>query len=216
MELHIKHQDEYSRGELLLRTFFGVIYLELPHAFLLMFVGIWAGILNFITFWAILFTGKHPRSFFDFQQGFFRWYLRLIARSFNLVDGYPAFGINGTDDKTALHIPYPEKMSRGLALVRVLFGAIYVIIPHIFLLYFVILGGIFVRLFGWWAVLITGKYPRGAHQYSVKMIRWLMRVNFYMRYMTDQYPPFHGRSMDNSMNDVLDSGKLDSGKDDDI
>lgn len=68
----VKYQQEHSRGELLLRTFFGIFYMILPHMFILLFVSLWATILRFIAFWAILFTGKHPRSMFDFQLGLIR------------------------------------------------------------------------------------------------------------------------------------------------
>jgi len=60
MTLNITLQEEYSRGELLLRSFFGFIYILLPHAFLLAFFGIWGSILGFIAFWLILFTGRYP------------------------------------------------------------------------------------------------------------------------------------------------------------
>ncbi|MFC2155921.1 hypothetical protein ACFLRB_05480 [Acidobacteriota bacterium] len=62
MKLTIKHQESYSRGELLLRTFFGWIYIVIPHDFALWLVGIWAGILSFLAWWVILFTGKYPQS----------------------------------------------------------------------------------------------------------------------------------------------------------
>ena len=41
----------------------------------------------------------------------------------NLADDYPAFGLNGTDEHTSLEVPYPERISRGLTIVRLLFGA---------------------------------------------------------------------------------------------
>ena len=61
MKLTIKHQEKYSRGELLLRTIFGALYIYLPHGFILMFVGLWGGILQFVAFWVILFTGRYPQ-----------------------------------------------------------------------------------------------------------------------------------------------------------
>lgn len=107
MKLKVKHQESYSRLELLLRFFFGFFYIIIPHAFLLIFVGIWAAILRFIAFWVVLFTGKYPKSMFEFQVGLLRWNLRLSARIYNVSDGYPAFGIKGTDEYTQFEVEYP-------------------------------------------------------------------------------------------------------------
>ncbi len=109
MILTIKNQEHYSRGELLLRTIFGPLYITLPHVFLLFFVGLWGAILFFVAFLVVVFTGNYPQSFFEFQVQLMRWKLRLNARLFNLSDGYPAFGLLGTDDEyTQFEVPYPE------------------------------------------------------------------------------------------------------------
>jgi len=134
MRLVIKHQEKYSRGELLLRTFFGWLYIFIPHYFLLFFVSIWGAILQFVAFWVILFTGRYPQSMFEFQVGLLKWTVRLSARAYNVSDGYPSFGINGTDEFTDLNIPYPEKVDRGLVLLRFFLGVFYVLIPHYFIL----------------------------------------------------------------------------------
>lgn len=193
MKLTINHQETYSRGELLLRTFFGFLYIGIPHYFLLFFVGIWSSILTFISFWAILFTGRYPQSFFEYQVGLQKWSVRLQARIMNLADGYPAFGIKGTDDRTSFELDYPENLSRGMALVKAFFGWIYCALPHVFVWYFRLLASMFLNFLGWWAVLFTGKYPASWHTFNVGTVRWMARVNLYMSYMTDTYPPFSGK-----------------------
>ena len=193
MQLTITHQDMYSRGELLLRTIFGGIYIAIPHAFLLFFVSIWSAILHFIAFWAILFTGRYPESMFEFQIKFMRWSLRLSATLHNLVDGYPAFGVNGTSDKVALEIEYPEGLSRGLVIVRMLFGILYCSIPHAFCLFFRFIATSFLAFLAWWVVLFTGSYPEGWHEFNTGTLRWMTRVQLYMGILTDQYPPFSGK-----------------------
>ena len=190
MTLEIKHAEQLSRGELLLRTFFGAIYIMLPHLFLLAFVGLWGAILSFIAFWAILFTGRYPQSFFEFRVGLIRWQTRLNARLYNLADGYPAFGVKGTDDATKVEIPYPETISRSMTLVRLFFGIIYVIIPHGFVLFFLAIGVWFCYAIGWWAVLFTGRFPLSFHNFITGQMRWSTRVRVYMANMTDTYPPF--------------------------
>lgn len=203
MKVTIKHQESYSRGELLLRTFFGFLYMILPHMFVLVFIGIAAMFINFIAFWAILITGNYPRGMWNFTVGMLRWNLRLGARMDNLSDGYPAFGISATDDATSLEIEYPEKSSRGLLLLRTFFGFIYILIPHAFCLIFLMIGALFVKMIAFWIVLITGSYPKGMHDYMVGVTRWGMRVNAYYYNLTDTYPPF-------SLNEVqTNTGTLD-------
>lgn len=193
VKLTIKHQESYSRGQLLLRSFFGLIYIILPHLLAMLIFALWAGILAFLTFWVVLFTGKYPKAWFDYQIKLQRWRIRVNARILNLSDGYPAFGLNGTDESTNFDIDYPEKISRGLVLVRLFFGVIYVYIPHVFCLYFRMIWNYILVFCAWWAVLFTGKYPKSMHDFTVGTIRWGARIYAYMGYMTDQYPPFSGK-----------------------
>jgi hypothetical protein len=194
MKLEIKRQDKYSRGELLLRTFFGLFYIAIPHFFLMMFVGIWSAILGFLAWWVILFTGKYPKSWFEFQVKFANWGTRVGASMSNLVDGYPAFFPSGKSDKVDLSLEYPETLSRGKLILRTLFGIIYVYIPHGFCLYFRLIGTAVLMLLAWFVVLFTGKYPEKWHAFNVGTSRWGQRVGFYMANMTDDYPPFSGKA----------------------
>ncbi|MBN1415615.1 MAG: DUF4389 domain-containing protein [Bacteroidales bacterium] len=196
MKLTVKHQETFSRVELILRTLFGWLYIAIPHGFILFFVGLWSSILTFISFWVVLFTARYPQSFFEFQVGFYRWMLRLRARLNNIADGYPAFGIKGTDENTSFDVPYPEKLSRGILILRILFGFFYVIIPHGFILFFRMIATGFVIFIAWWIVLFTGKYPKDMHDFVTGTIRWATRVNIYMGFMTDTYPPFTGKEIE--------------------
>jgi hypothetical protein len=193
MKLSITHQEKYSRGELLLRTLFGFIYIGIPHFFLLFFVSIWSGILSFVTFWICLFTAKFPESIFEFQLKFMNWGMRLQATLMNLVDGYPAIGVNGTSDTVKLEVARPESVGRGSVLLRALFGAIYVGVPHGFCLYFRMIGTGVLSFLAWWAVLFTGKYPAKWHAFNVGTLRWSQNISLYMGYFSDQYPAFSGK-----------------------
>lgn len=192
MKLKVQLQESYSRGELLLRTLFGIFYIALPHFFVLFFVSIWGAILAFVAFWIVLFTGKYPKSMFEFQVGLMRWSLRLNARLSNVADGYPSFGIGGTDDKTSLEVEYPERISRGLVLVRLLFGVFYVYLPHFFILFFRAIFVSILQFLAWWIVLFTGTYPASFQNWVVGQFRWGTRISLYMGYMTDKYPAFTG------------------------
>jgi hypothetical protein len=145
-----------------------------------------------ISFWTILFTGKYPRSFFDFRLNMLRWSVRLAARQNNMVDGYPAFFPSGTDDKTSLDIPYPEELSRGTLLLKAFFGIFYCSLPHGFMLMFRNLWGAILGFIAWWIVLFTGTFPKSTHDYLRSNMLWSLRVNAYMGNMTEKYPPFNG------------------------
>lgn len=192
MKLSITHQEKYSRGQLLLRTILGLFYIRIPHGFLLGIISIWSNILSFVTFWVVLFTAKFPESIFKFQVGMLSWNLRVEATLANLVDGYPAFFPSGTSDTVVLEVPRPERVSRGLVLLR-LFSVIYVWIPHGFCLVFRFIWTGLLGFLAWWAILFAGTYPARWHAFNVGTFRWLTRVLLYGGYFTDEYPKFSGK-----------------------
>jgi hypothetical protein len=190
----ILRQERYSRGELLLRTFFGWLYIGIPHMFLLLFIGIAVWFLMIVAWFAVLFTGRYPLNLFEFQLNALRWNARVEARLIHLLDGYPAFGMEHTEPGIILDIPYPERLSRGLLLLRTFFGWFYILIPHGFLLFFRGLATIVLVILAWWVVLFTGNYPAKWFAFIVGTLRWNYRVSAYTIFLSDTYPPFHGRS----------------------
>lgn len=191
--LDVKHQESYSRSELLLRTFLGGIYIMLPHAFLLFFFGIGSAVIAFISALVILFTGSLPKSFFEYQLGYLRWLSRLHTRAYNLSDGYPAFGLKADDPYLILDIQYKEESNRLSVLLRFLFGYFYVALPHMFVWFFRNIVSSVLSFLAFWIVLFTGEYPQGWHEFNVGTLRWIIRVNAYLFYLTDKYPPFSGK-----------------------
>ncbi|MGL1893960.1 MAG: DUF4389 domain-containing protein [Spirochaetaceae bacterium] len=192
MNFSIEHQEEYSRGELLLRTFLGYFYLVLPHSFMLFFVSIGAAVLSFLSFWVILFTGEYPISWFEFQVKYIKWNTRVSASMFNMVDGYPAFGLEAEHEGVEFEVEYPTELSRVSVLVRAIFGSIFVIFPHSFCLYFRMIATGVLSMLAWWSVLFTGSYPESWHAFNVGTLRWSNKVSLYMLYMTQEYPEFSG------------------------
>ena len=96
-----------------------------------------------------------------------------------------------SDYPVTLEIGYPETSSRGLALLGALFfikGLL--LIPHIIILYFLSIISFILMYIGYWAVLITGRYPRGMFVFQVGVQRWSMRTNAWMAGWSDRYPPF--------------------------
>ena len=190
--LNIQHQAEYSRGQLLLRTFLGIFYLILPHAICLMFLGLAMNVCTLIAWFAILFTGSYPAGIYSFVVSMNRWSVRWMARVVNLMDGYPAFGMGNKGDGAGLEIARPVKSSRLHCVLR-LFAPIYVGIPHGICMVFRQIAGIILFVVAFFAVLFTGKYPKGMHDFQVGNFRWSMRVMAYITMLSDRYPTFSGK-----------------------
>lgn len=177
----------------MLRTFFGALYIVAPHAIVLMFIGIWSNIVHFIAWWVILFTGRYPEQFFEFNVKLLRWQMRLSASNYNLIDGYPPIGLNASHPAITLDVQNPESLSRGKLLLRTFLGFFYVVIPHGICLYGRLVATGFFLMLSWWVVLFTGKMPASWFEFNVGTLRWMVRLNLYMTNMTDVYPPFSGK-----------------------
>lgn len=90
-------------------------------------------------------------------------------------------------------IAYPEKLGRGLVVLKFLLGWLYVGIPHGIALMLYAIAVAVVDFIAFWIILFTGKYPRGMFDFVVGLFRWQMRVTAYTGFMRDEYPPFNGR-----------------------
>ena len=192
LTFEIQNQQEYSRGELLLRCFFGWLYMGIPHFFVIYFLTIWLALLRFASFFVILFTGETPEWYYNFTVEVNRWIVRLLARMFNLSDGYPAFGLTAPDDKTKFALD-KWQIGRGDMLLRTFFGGLYVGIPHGFVLCFRYIASWVLGFLAFFAVLFTGKYPESWHKFNVGTFRWGTRVSLYLAWLYKDYPPFAGR-----------------------
>jgi hypothetical protein len=165
-------------------------------------------VLSVVAFFAILIIGRYPRGIFNFNVGVLRWSWRVSYYSYSALgtDRYPPFTL--ADDlnyPARLSIEYPQKLSRGLVLVKWWLLAL----PH-YLIIGVFTGAAFagysqIRDGNAWAygsgligllvfiaglvLLFSGRYPRGVFDLIMGMNRWVYRVSAYAALMTDQYPP---------------------------
>jgi Domain of unknown function (DUF4389) len=184
--------------------------LAIPHYIVLAFLWLTLLVLTIVAFFAILITGRYPRGIFDFNVGVLRWTWRVAFYSYGALgtDRYPPFTLDDVPDYPArLEVAYPERLSRGLVLVKWWLLAIpQYIVTGIFLGggsyaasrvddWFWGIGfetgliGILV-LFAGVALLFTGRYPGGLFDFTVGLDRWVARVAAYVLLMRDEYPPF--------------------------
>ena len=133
----------------------------------------------------ILFRKRYPRWWFDFNLELTRFTARVGVYMALLTDEYPS---TVDAQSVALDIDYPDAehdLRRGLPLVKW-----FLAIPHYIVLFFLAIGAFFAVIAAWFAILFTGRYPRGLFNFVVGVGRWGMRVNAYAFLLTtDQYPP---------------------------
>jgi hypothetical protein len=184
--------------------------LAIPHYIVLAFLWLTLLVLSVVAFFAILFTGRYPRGIFQFNLGVLRWTWRVGFYSYAALgtDRYPPFTLGDAPDYPArLDIAYPEKLSRGLVLVKWWLLAI----PHYIVVGIILGGGSYAAsraydrawgfgyqtglvgvlvLFAGVALLFTTRYPRGIFDFVLGLDRWVARVAAYVLLMRDEYPPF--------------------------
>ena len=198
MKFYINHQENYSRLELLLRTFFGWLYIAIPHFILIYILTIAVTFCQLASFFIILFTGKYPKSIWEFIVKVQNYTLRVTATLINLADGYPAFGLSGSHHNIEFYLPYNEKVSRLRLLTRVLFGGI-ILIPHFIILFIRFMIQYFIMVIAWFTVLFFGKYPKPMFSFIEENMRWQMRIYCWWYFFTDGYPAFTGKVLDDDI-----------------
>ena len=190
--------------------------LVIPHVVVLAMLWLAVMVLTIAAGFAILFTGRYPRSIFGFNVGVMRWTWRVsfYATSAFGTDRYPPFSLASDPDYPAdFTVDHPDHLSRGLVLVKWWLLAL----PH-YVIVAVFAGGWSIGWAGRWrtaggggliallsliAVVVLafkGRYPPSIFEFVMGLNRWCFRVLAYVALMTDAYPPFR-----------LDSGGVDPG-----
>ena len=190
--LQVTHQENYSKSQLLLRSFFGVFYIAIPHLLALFVFIFWAKILWIYGVFVVLITGRLPEHIFNYQLSTLRWGARLHVSIYNLVDPYPSFGLNGKSDVLILETPYNQTPNRLTTLLRFVLVSL-VVIPHLLVWGIRNVMSIVLTFLAFWVVLFTGKYPNKWHEFNVGTLRWIIRVFAYIVLITDEFPPFSGK-----------------------
>lgn len=182
--------------------------LAIPHYIVLAFLWLACVVVSVIAFFAILFTGRYPRSIFDFTVGVLRWTWRVGFYAYSALgtDRYPPFTLADVPDYPArLSADYPPRLSRGLVLVKWLLA-----FPHLLVTAILLGGGPYLSyrlgdtsttiqgggligllvLISAVVLLFTARYPRELFDLIMGLNRWVYRVGGYVLLLTDEYPPF--------------------------
>ena len=180
--------------------------LVIPHVVVLVFLWIATTLLTIVAGFAILFTARYPRRIFDFNVGVMRWSWRVGFYALDAfgTDRYPPFSLKSDPTYPAdFDVDYPERLSRGLVLVKWWLLAI----PH-YLIVGLLAGGWGLGWTGGWRIvggagaiallailagvllLASGRYPKQLFDVIMGLNRWCYRVLAYVALMRDEYPPF--------------------------
>jgi hypothetical protein len=159
----------------------------IPQAIVLYLISLVASIVGLIAWFVILFTGKYPGGMANFSLGAARWSARVSGYMFLLTDKYPPFSLDAMAD-------YPVRFDGTVAIDGrnrlTCFFRYFMIIPHIIVLWLVLIAAEVVLLISWFVALFTGSVPPGLHTFLAGTLRWMSRVNAYTMLLTDEYPPF--------------------------
>lgn len=147
-------------------------------------LGAVAGFLAVVSWFTILFTGRHIPGIRQFTAFYLRWRVRALSYLMLLEDAYPPFG--DAPYPAAIEVADPSVPRNRLTVALRLILAI----PHFCVLLLVLLAWSLATVVAWFAILITGTYPETLYGFGVGALRWRLRVEAYVLLMVDDYPPF--------------------------
>jgi hypothetical protein len=147
-------------------------------------LGAVAAVAAVIAWFAIVFTGKHPRGLWNMAAFYLRWRVRAAAYLALLRDEYPPFEDSAYPASLALA---PPAVSRDRVTVAF---RIFLAVPHVLILWLLGFAWAFTTIIAWVSILATGKFPAQLYHFAVGVLRWSTRVEAYLLLLHDDYPPF--------------------------
>ncbi|MDQ7843437.1 MAG: DUF4389 domain-containing protein [Armatimonadota bacterium] len=181
LRFDVQYPARLSRGLIFVKWL-----LAIPHFLILNALGNFQGAITLLAFFAILFTRRYPPTLFQFYVKAARWAANVVAYFGLFSDDYPPFDWEaGCYPPVTFEVDYPQQLSRWMIFVKWLLA-----LPHYVVLAVLYVVGIFAWLIAWFAILFTGRFPRGLFDFLVGLLRWSFRVGAYVLLLRDEYPPF--------------------------
>ena len=147
-------------------------------------LGVVACAVALISWFAIVFTGRHPDGLWKLASFYLRWRVRAVAYLMLLRDEYPPFGEGEYPAELRISMPEGERDRLSVAL------RIFLVLPHLFVLWLLSIVWAFTTAIAWIVILVTGRYPETMYGFGIGVLAWGVRVEAYMLLLRDEYPPF--------------------------
>ena len=137
-----------------------------------------------VSWFTLLISGEQLRGIRDFSMYYLRWRTRALAYTALFVDSYPPFGDEPYPATIEVREPVQPRDSATIAVRLIL------VLPHLVVLLFLLLGWLVSTVIAWFAILFTGSYPTSLLPFGIGVMRWALRVEAYLLLLVDEYPPF--------------------------
>jgi Domain of unknown function (DUF4389) len=163
--------------------------LAIPHLIVAQVWGYLAQVLAVVQWFIVLFTGERNEGIWDLQRSWLHYYGRVLGYTYLLFDTYPAFGTDPGQVPVRSDITFEgaaDRLTNGLRFIW--------IIPAALLGFVLGIAASVLLVISWFAIVITGKHPRGMWDFLLKVTRYSLQVQSYGLLMTDTYPRFEDSS----------------------
>ena len=186
------HNQQPRRGLALAGALFCVkAVLLIPHLIIVGVLGYLAYAVGYIGFWIVAFTGKFPEGLQSLITMWVRWGVRSYGWLAGITDEYPPFESDPQGFPIDARTPVNQSPSKGWAVAGIfLFPKGICLIPHLFLLWFVMIGVVVVTWVGYLVTFFTGRFPTGMQDFIAGAMQWYTRVMTWFLGLTDEYPPY--------------------------
>jgi hypothetical protein len=157
--------------------------LVIPHAIVVSLWSYFVGLLTLVQWFIVLFTGSRNESIWGMQNQWLGYATRVTSYASLLHDVFPPFGTEVGTVPVTYEFAYMAEANRLSNFFRMIW-----IIPALIITMLYAIGAAVLGLIAWFAIIFTGKMPRGMFDFMVKAQRINERLQSYSNLMTDRYP----------------------------
>jgi len=180
----VRFDIEYTERRNRLTSAFRMI-LAIPHLFVVTALGYAVQAVTVVQWFAILFTGRRIDGLWRFANGFVSWQARANTYAGLMYDTYPNFGFEAGAEPVRYGLEQPREADRLTNGLRFLWA-----IPALVISAVLAIAAVAVTLVSWFAIVITGRHPRGMFDFMLKAHRYTTRTSAYVYLLTDTYPSY--------------------------